>query len=166
MKICVLSDTHMARKAAGLPVILSETMKTADYIFHAGDIGDISLITALEAYAPVTAVAGNTDTEDMKRALGLKKIVSLEGMNFGLFHGHGEKGKTINRVLDCFRQDALDCIVFGHSHNPYIGYHNGTLLFNPGSPTDKRRNEYFSFGILDVGQRIVPRHVYFHKEGP
>jgi putative phosphoesterase len=161
MKIGVISDTHIPKKAKKLPGIVLDAMKDVDHIFHAGDISDISVLSELQKLAPVSAVAGNADPEELQRLLGEKKLITLGGRTFGLCHGHGEKGSTLKRVLECFQAEMPDCIVFGHSHNPYCEVHGKTLLFNPGSPTDKRRNECFSFGILEVKPEIVPKHIYF-----
>ncbi|MEL7656848.1 MAG: metallophosphoesterase family protein, partial [Bacillota bacterium] len=70
-------------------------------------------------------------------------------------------GKTLNRAIKCFENDYVDCIIFGHSHIPYCEFINNILLFNPGSPTDKRRNEFFSFGIIELGDKITAKHIYF-----
>jgi hypothetical protein len=59
----------------------------------------------------------------------------------------------------------VHAIIFGHSHIPYCAYHGGVLLFNPGSPTDKRRNEYFSFGVIETGETLSARIVYFDARG-
>jgi hypothetical protein len=63
--------------------------------------------------------------------------------------------------MKCFQDDDVDCIIFGHSHIPYNEFKNNILLFNPGSPTDRRRNEFFSFGLLELGDRIKARHIFF-----
>jgi putative phosphoesterase len=132
-----------------------------DHIIHAGDLVSLDVICDLEALASVTAVAGNVDSFETYEKLGEKKIVSLGNFNFGIYHGHGVKETTVQRVINKFRDDDVNCIVFGHSHNPYCQYHDGILLFNPGSATDRRRNMYYSVGILDVGKIIKPSIIYF-----
>ncbi|MGI5970946.1 MAG: metallophosphoesterase family protein [Oscillospiraceae bacterium] len=165
MKIGVISDTHIPRKAPHLPEIVYDIFKDADHIFHAGDISDLSVIEELGRLAPVTAVAGNTDLEELRRYLGESRIVSMGGKTFGIFHGHGIIGTTPDRARRKFENNKPDCIIFGHSHIPYCGYDGRTLLFNPGSPTDKRRNAFYSVGILEVGDMITPRLIYFNSEG-
>lgn len=105
--------------------------------------------------------SGNVDPIQIQEALGDKKIVTLNGYRIGITHGHGRTGKTLDRVINCFQNDDIDCIIFGHSHIPYSEYKNNVLLFNPGSPTDKRRNEFFSFGILDLENEIKAEHIFF-----
>lgn len=162
MQIGVLSDTHIPSRTKKLPDFVMDTLNNVDYIIHAGDINDKSVINALERLAPVIAVSGNTDTDELKQALGELKIFTLGRMKFGLCHGHGVKGNTLGRVVNNFKHITLDCIIFGHSHIPYCEYIENTLFFNPGSPTDKRRNELFSFGILEIESVINPRIIYFN----
>lgn len=165
MKIIVISDTHIPRRASALPPAVSEGLKGAGHIVHAGDITIPRVLSWLEELAPVTAVAGNADPPELKERLGEKKTVTLGGFRFGVFHGHGAKGSTLSRTMDCFRNDKVDCILFGHSHNPYCQWHGDILLFNPGSPTDKRRNPYFSYGVIETGEKLTPGIVYFNAGG-
>ncbi len=165
MKIGVLSDTHIPGKAKALPKAVLDAFAGADHIIHAGDILSTDVLNELGKLAPVTAVAGNIDPPELRYLLGEKKIILLGGFRFGIVHGHGSKGTTLGRAIKSFGHDDVDCIIFGHSHYPYCGYHEGILLFNPGSPTDKRRNMYYSAGLLEAGKRIKPRIFYFDKEG-
>lgn len=161
MKIGVLADTHIPGSAKVLPEIIFEAFQRVDHIIHAGDIASMEVLKALETIAPVTAVAGNVDPPFLKDQLGEKKILEAGGFNIGVFHGHGKKGKTVQRAIDCFRSDLVHCICFGHSHMPFCEYYGDILLFNPGSPTNKRREAFFSFGILEINQVIIPHIIYF-----
>lgn len=165
MKIGVIADTHLYRRMAPLPATVLDVFSDTDHIIHAGDIVGRDVITRLEALAPVTAVAGNLDTDQIRERYGEKKIVHTGGFSIGVCHGHGKGGKTMDRALLCFSGDDVDCIVFGHSHTPYIGYHDGILVINPGSPTDKRRNPYFSVGMIEINGVMRPRIVSFDREG-
>ena len=165
MKIGVLADTHLYHRPVPLPGIVLDIFADADHIIHAGDIVGPDVIPQLERLAPVTAVAGNLDPDEMRGRYGQKKIVHLGGFAFGVCHGHGKKGSTADRALACLGGEGVDCVVFGHSHIPYMGYHEGVLLFNPGSPTDKRRNQYYSVGIMDIGDIISPGLVFFDANG-
>ena len=165
MIIGVLADTHISGRAKRLPLFLIKSFRQADHIIHAGDITTMDVIASLEELAPVTAVAGNLDPADIQERFGEKKIIKLGDYNFGIFHGHGSKSNTGQRALDCFRNDWVDCIIFGHSHQPVCAHEGGILLFNPGSPTDKRRNMYYSFGLIEIDAEIRPRIIYFNKNG-
>lgn len=164
MKAGVLSDTHIPKRAKGLPEKVIQAFRNVDHIIHAGDITSPEVLSELERLAPVIAVSGNVDPEPLQKALGSKKIITLNGYTIGITHGHGSGGKTLDRAMKCFEKDDVDCIIFGHSHNPFCEYINGILMFNPGSPTDKRRNELYSFGILELEEEIKAKLIFFAKE--
>jgi putative phosphoesterase len=150
MLIGLVSDTHVPRRSKALPDWLLDGLQGVDLILHAGDLTDRSVLRALAAVAPVEAVAGNGDAPDLCAELGERKLLTLEGYRIGLVHGHGVKGNTLSRAMAAFADQHLNVIVFGHSHIPYQQWHEGTLLVNPGSPTDKRRQPQYSFGLLKL----------------
>ncbi len=150
MRIGVVSDTHIPRKARALPEALLQGLEGVELIIHAGDINKDYVIYELEEIAKVEAVAGNTDDDYMAGMLGKKRTVEAGGRRIGVIHGDGPSGTTLERVKKAFAGEKVDCIVFGHSHIPFNQVIDGVLYFNPGSPTDKRRQERFSFGILEV----------------
>lgn len=161
MKVGVLSDTHIPSRAKALPEVLLQAFKEVDYIIHAGDITSLEVLDTLNTLAPVIAVSGNVDPDKLREILSDKEIVALEGYRIGVTHGHGRTGKTLDRVIKCFQNEPVDCIIFGHSHIPYCEKKDHILLFNPGSPTDKRRNRFYSFGILELVSGIEARHIFF-----
>jgi phosphoesterase, MJ0936 family len=165
MKIGITADTHIPGKAKAIPEIVLDAFKNVDHIIHGGDIGGREVLDKLGELAPVTAVAGNTDDPELCRRLGERRILELGGIRFGLFHGHGNRGTTLKRTLERFADERLDCIIFGHSHIPFCQVRNGVLLFNPGSPTDKRRNPFYSFGIIETEPELSAQIIYFDKEG-
>lgn len=150
MKIAVISDTHIPRKSKVFPLKLLEGLKGVDLILHAGDINRDYVLYELEEIAPVQAVAGNTDDDDMVEWLGRKRTVQVGNFRIGLIHGDGSSGTTLERVRKAFEGDAVDCVVYGHSHIPAREVLDDVLYFNPGSPTDKRRQRFFSYGLLDI----------------
>ena len=161
MRIGVLSDTHIPGRAKKLPEELIREFQSVDHIIHAGDVTSDSVLNELELIAPVTAVAGNVDPQTLQQELGMKKLITLGGFRIGIVHGHGTYGKTADRAFLTFKDEAVDCIVFGHSHIPLCEYRENLLLFNPGSPTDRRRNKFYSFGILELDQIIQAKHHFF-----
>ncbi len=163
IRIGVLADTHIPGRAKELPTAVLQAFKDVERIIHAGDITSMGVIEQLAALTPVTAVAGNVDGPEIHQAFGEKAIIDTGHYRIGVVHGHGEKGRTPERAFERFKDDGVDCIIFGHSHMPYCQYHNGILLFNPGSPTDKRRNDYYSFGIIEIDTMVTPRLIYFNK---
>ena len=147
-----------------MPEVVLKTFEDVDAIVHAGDIMSMDILNILSQLAPVTAVAGNVDPPDLIESLGEKKILSFGKFTFGIFHGHGKKGKTLERTIQCFQNDKVDCIIFGHSHIPYCQWHGDILVFNPGSPKDKRRNPYYSFGLIEISENISPQLIYFDAD--
>ena len=160
MRIAVLSDTHL-RVGKSLPRFVWEQLTDIDMILHAGDLTHSGLLEELSCIAPTRAVRGNCDNWDV--SLPDKDIVECEGFRIGLIHGHSGKGKsTADRAYHAFQDTPVDLIVFGHSHMPYMEWQEGILLFNPGSPTDKRRELRYSMGLLEIQQRqVAAKHLYF-----
>lgn len=164
-RIGVLSDTHMPRMAKKLPHELLKGLQSVDLIIHAGDWSNESVYEALQEIAPVEGVAGNADSEGIIERFGLSKLLLIEGCRFGIVHGHGTKGTTESRALNTFVDEKVDCIIFGHSHIPVIKQIGDVLLFNPGSPTDKRRQSHFSYGIIELNNGIIhAKHVFYENK--
>lgn len=161
MKIVVLSDTHIPKRAKNLPSRLVKELKTADGIIHAGDWQSLEMVHQLQSYAPVNGVYGNTDGNDIKTIFPEKNILKLNGYTIGIVHGHGPRKTTERRAAESFSEEKPDIVIFGHSHIPFLRYVNGMLLFNPGSPTDKRKCPMYSFGILTLEQEIKVEHIFF-----
>lgn len=161
MKIGIVSDTHMPSRAKQLPKALVNGLKGVDLILHAGDYMELSVVKALEEIAPVEGVVGNNDGAQIRERFPMKQILTLNGYRVGLVHGDGMRKTTEQRAFETFADDGVDVIIFGHSHVPFSQTHQGILLFNPGSPTDKRRQTQYSFGILDFSAGIKAEHVFY-----
>lgn len=160
MRIAVLSDTHL-RVGSSLPRFVWENLTQIDMIIHAGDLTHMGVIEELACIAPVRAVRGNCDGWDV--SLPYRDLIECDGLRIGLIHGNGGRGKsTPERAYAAFEDTSVDLIVFGHSHMPFMEWRNGILMFNPGSPTDKRREPQYSFGLLDIQQgQVNAKHLYF-----
>lgn len=160
MKIGILSDTHI-RKGRTLPLFVWEALADVDMILHAGDVVTESVLTELALIAPVVAVKGNCDwwVSDLPD----KAIAQCGSIKVGLTHGFLGKGKsTSERAYNTFAHDSVDMIVFGHSHVPFKSIYNGILLFNPGSPTERRGQPNYSMGILTVNDDLFEvEHLFF-----
>lgn len=162
MRIGVLSDTHIPNRARQIPPVLFEIFAGVDLLLHAGDLAEEKVLLDLQALAPLAAVAGNMDSLILQQQLGHKKILEVAGFRLGLTHGHqgSDRSKTPQRALAEFAADQVDCVVFGHSHQPFLEKINGVLLFNPGSPTDRRREPRHSCGLLTLGDTIDAEIIY------
>ena len=151
VRIGVLSDTHLTLGDARLPALLARCQQHfagTELILHAGDVVDPQLLSLLPR--PVLAVRGNLDPPELPE----RRIVTVAEKRIGLIHGWGAKYDLEERVLRAFSGAEVDCIVYGHSHQPACHVVNGILLFNPGSPTDRRNAPFPSLGILSIGAEI------------
>lgn len=107
----LLSDTHgywderFATHFAG-----------CDEIWHAGDIGDIDIITRLEEIAPVRAVCGNIDYGILRRSLPEVQEFEIEGLKVWMTHIGGYPGKYSPGVTRILREKGIGLMVAGHSH--------------------------------------------------
>ncbi len=149
LTIGVLADTHMPTRARELPVSVIRGLHDADLILHAGDITTRDALEHIRKVGPpVLAVRGNQDAPDLAFALPIQRVVTVGEWRIGMTHGDGNWGTTAERARRAFTK--VDCVIFGHSHQPMNETVNGVLMFNPGSSTDRRREPAFSFGYLHV----------------
>jgi len=146
-KVGVISDTHIPHFKK-LPEAIWEHFAGVELIIHAGDLSILSVLDELETIAPVVAVQGNVEYEEVVLKLPIKREVVVGHCRVGIVHILGDS-KTHVRMA---RQEFPDArvVVFGHSHIPYNQEHDGQLLFNPGSATDRRRQPRCSIGLLYV----------------
>ncbi len=153
-KIGVISDTHIHDLASGARIaeaLLAGPFADVEMILHAGDVV-IPEFLDLFAGLTVCAVRGNMDPP--VSGIPHRRIVVVNGFRIGLIHGWGDAAGLESRVLAEFSRDAIDCLVYGHSHWPVSHCRDGILLFNPGSPTDKRRAASHTVGIIEVGESM------------
>jgi uncharacterized protein len=163
-KILILADTHMPKKGKELPEHLLSVLKAGvDFIIHAGDWSEKSVYEELSLYAPVYGVRGNVEKDEWAKQLPEKKVLQAEHMKIAIVHGHLGKGRTTpDRAFQLCIDDKTDLIVFGHSHIPFMEKRDKIILFNPGSPTDKRRQKKFSYGLLTINSNDYElQHHYF-----
>lgn len=163
MIIGVVSDTHLTGRSRKLPPVLIEGLRLADAILHAGDWMTLDVYEELSRIAPVQGVAGNGDGEEIIRHFGMKRVAVCEGIRIGIVHGHEGTGRTTpERARRAFLEDPPDIVVFGHSHIPLKEQAGSVLLFNPGSPTDKRRQPLYSYGLIHIrdGEFTAEHHFF------
>lgn len=161
MRVVVVADTHSPRRWKGCPPALAEPLSGADLILHAGDVCTAEVLELLGEFAPVQAVLGNNDLPEVA-AWGAPETLELEleGLAVAMIHDSGQAAARTLRMRRRF--PAADLVVFGHSHIPMDLTGDGVRVFNPGSPTDRRRQPYGTFGILDIDSgalvdaRIIP----------
>jgi|SRR5215204_6374282 len=151
MLIAVISDTHLPRGARRLPEACVERIAAADLVLHAGDFSTLAVLRELESIGPpVIAVHGNVDSADLRRLLPAERVVQAEGARIAMVHDAGPRAGRLERMRRRFGEHA-DVVVFGHSHLPlHKEAPDGFQIFNPGSPTERRRAPSHTMGLIDV----------------
>jgi uncharacterized protein len=158
--IAVISDTHLPRGQRRLPDACLVRLAAADLILHAGDFAAEEVLDFLESIGPpVAGVTGNVDSGALRRRLPVERVVEADGARIALVHDAGPATGRLERMRRRFPQ--ADAVVFGHSHIPLHEQRDSFQIFNPGSPTDRRREPRHTMGIARVknGQptfEIVP----------
>jgi putative phosphoesterase len=155
VKVVVLADTHAPRRWRSCPPRVAGHLHGADLILHAGDVCTAGVLDELAAYAPVRAVRGNNDGPDVT-AWGAGDIfeADLGSVHLAMVHDSGPAAGRAARLRRRFPH--ADLVVFGHSHIPVDQVTDGQRIFNPGSPTDRRRQPHGTLGVLDIdGSRLV-----------
>ncbi len=157
MRILALADTHAPRRWRGIPDGLREPLARADLILHAGDVCTADVLDALTGYAPLHVVLGNNDRPDVA-AWGAPETLELVlgGVRVAMIHDSGPREGRGRRMRRRF--PTADLVVFGHSHIPVDAVEAGVQLFNPGSPTDRRRQPVGTYGELEITDGRLVRH--------
>jgi putative phosphoesterase len=129
-----------------MPTSCIEVMRSADLILHAGDIVTDEVLDELKALGPgVEAVHGNMDSVALREKLPAQKTIEVNGASLALVHDSGPAVGRLERLRRRF--PGVDAVVFGHSHMPLHESREGFQIFNPGSPTERRRAPHRTMGI-------------------
>ncbi|RKY99540.1 MAG: hypothetical protein DRQ10_06020 [Candidatus Hydrothermota bacterium] len=162
MRVLVISDTHIPHRAKALPDKVLAELKNCDLVIHAGDFTTFDFYLELKALAPkLLAVHGNMDDYQLFDELPEKLVFELEGHKIGLFHGFGAPFGIEKKVIQKFRGDGVELIVFGHTHRPMDKTVDNIRLFNPGSPTDYIFAIKRSYGIIEVQpDKLITKIIY------
>jgi putative phosphoesterase len=159
VRIAIVSDTHMPRGARQVPEACVEAMRDADLIVHAGDLSGVEVLDWLESLGPpVRAVQGNVETAAVRKRLPESLEFSAEGHRIAVVHDAGPAKGRLERMRLRFPEAVA--VVFGHSHLPLHEEAGGFQIFNPGSPTERRRAPCRSFGLAEAGKSLTFRHVW------
>jgi putative phosphoesterase len=145
--IAIISDTHLPRGSRALPEVCVERLKAADLIVHAGDFSRLEVLEELKGYGPVIAVWGNTDDALLRAALPETAVIPVgDGRTLAVIHDAGPAQARLRRLRARF--PAAAAVIFGHSHIPlHEQAPDGFQIFNPGSPTDRRRQPRHTMGV-------------------
>ena len=162
MRLLVLADTHLtSADLASVPAGVVQALDRADVVLHAGDVVSAAALQALRDAVggrPFYAVLGNNDRQ-LTGILPESLLLDFDGAAIALVHDAGRREGRAARLHRRFPTAAM--VVFGHSHVPCneIGV-GAQILFNPGSPTQRRTQPHPTIGLVDVeGGRVRRREV-------
>jgi len=129
VRIGVVSDTH-----GYLDPQVLEAFAGVDHIIHAGDVMDATVLDALGAIAPVTAVAGNMDDGRLGK-LPREVAGKVGGVRFIVGHKRKRLLKRLSqgKIEGIGKHDLPELVICGHDHLPAVEWVDGTLYLNPGS---------------------------------
>lgn len=149
LEIALIADTHIPRGRRRLPQTCARQIAGADLLIHAGDFSTAAFYAELEALGtPLMAVHGNVDDAELRARLPERTVVEAGGVRIGVVHDAGPKRGRLARMHRAF-PDA-DAVVFGHSHLPLHEAEDAFQIFNPGSPTERRRAPGHTMGVAEV----------------
>ncbi len=163
LTIGVIADTHIypgSRRV--LPPEVVDLFRRAEVglIAHLGDVNTRGVLEELAEVAPLLAVQGNNDDPELQYLLPETIRLSVGSFRFGTLHGHGGRSAR-DQAIRKF-SGKVDCVLFGHSHKPLIEQHGTTILFNPGSATDRRWFDHFGIGLITVeAEKFTPDLVLY-----
>ncbi|WP_137145064.1 metallophosphoesterase [Mycolicibacterium sp. CR10] len=162
MRLLLIADTHVPKRARDLPAALWDAVAAADVVIHAGDWVEPALLDELEARsARLVACWGNNDGDELRRRLPERADVVLGGVRFTVTHETGGSAGRDERMAKAYPD--TDVLVFGHSHIPWdTRAKNGLRLLNPGSPTDRRRQPHCTYMTATVADGVL-RDVQLHE---
>jgi putative phosphoesterase len=154
VQLAIISDTHMPRGPRALPEACVERLRAADVIVHAGDLMTVAVLDLLRSFGPpVHAVHGNMDEPELLMKLPAVAALDADGARIVVTHDGGPAGGRLGRLRRRF--PGADAVIFGHSHIPLHESDGGFQIFNPGSPTERRRAPTHTMGIATAsGGRI------------
>ena len=159
MRVALLADTHLPRGDRRLPERCVEEIAAADLLLHAGDIRTAETLAWLRTLGtPVQAVRGNVDSPELAESLPEEVSIELEGVVVSMLHDAGPAKGRLARMQKRFPDS--DVVLFGHSHMPLHEERDGFQIFNPGSPTERRRAPKHTMGVAEIDTgRIELRHL-------
>jgi uncharacterized protein len=147
-RIGVLSDTHIPQRGARLPDAVLRHFEEVELILHAGDLSSLAVLDQLSSYAPVEAVRGNVEQQEVVVKLPFTRTLLVGGCEIGLVHILDEP--TYYRRTARMEFPTARVVIFGHSHIPLLEDADGLMLLNPGSAMDRRQQPHCTIAILTI----------------
>jgi hypothetical protein len=154
VELAIISDTHLPRGSRALPEACLARLRAADLIVHAGDFVTLEVLEELRRLGPVVGVHGNVDNAAVRAALPASAVIPVDGHRLAVTHDAGPAQGRLRRMRTRF--PGADAVIFGHSHIPlHERAPEGFEIFNPGSPTDRRRQPGHTMGVCHAGAELV-----------
>jgi putative phosphoesterase len=153
VEIAIISDTHLPRGSRALPAACLERLRAADLIVHAGDFSRLEVLEELRSLGDVVAVRGNIDEAQVRAMLPETAVVRAGDRRIAVIHDAGPAANRLRRLRARFPE--ADAVIFGHSHIPlHERSGDGFQIFNPGSPTDRRRQSHHTMGVCHADDHL------------
>jgi putative phosphoesterase len=151
LRAALLADTHMPRGSRRLPEACVRVVAGCDLVIHAGDFMRAEAYDEIAAIGPpLVAVYGNVDAPALVKRLPERVELDLDGAVIGVIHDAGPSKGRLARMHRAFPD--VSAVVFGHSHIPlHERAGDGFQIFNPGSPTERRRSPKHTMGVVEAG---------------
>ncbi len=161
----MIADTHIyAHSNRVIPPPVLDLFRRAGVglILHLGDVNSAWVLDELAEIAPLLAVAGNNDDDELQDRLPTSLRFRVGPHTFGALHGNG--GRSAKDQVKRTFGGKVDVALFGHSHIPFLDEFKGTTLFNPGSATDRRWHEHFGVGIVRVTEETIDPELILYTQ--
>ncbi|MER2134072.1 MAG: metallophosphoesterase [Arthrobacter sp.] len=154
-RVLLIADTHLPKRAKALPQQVWDEVETADLVVHAGDWVTKDLLNELqERSRELLGCWGNNDGPELRSRLPEVARTVVEGVRIAVVHETGTAKGRETRMQEAFPD--TDLLIFGHSHIPWDTIApNGLRLLNPGSPTDRRRQPYCTYMVVEIDDGSV-----------
>lgn len=175
-RLGLIADNHSRTEdGADVPEAVLRAFEGVDLVLHLGDAGTWGTLDRLATVAPVIAVlGGHNGASPDTRVGGLTRIETIEGVRIGMVHdliGRGAASDALSalrfngpprQVLRTLLGGEIDLLAYAGTHDPRIGWAEGMLLVNPGSPTLPAGREKGSLGhvaLIEIADGIASARV-------
>lgn len=135
VKITIIGDTHV-KSIIELPNEMIKEIEESDWVIHVGDYTFVDVLNSLidlkgERFK---GVYGNADPKQVWDKVPIKDVIEIEGKRIGITHpaSGGSHENIETKVIAEFKNDNVDIIIFGHTHEPSIHYKENLIIINPG----------------------------------
>lgn len=158
LKIFVVSDTH---GRINLFVNYAKTLEKPDLIIHLGDNVEDAYEIGKVMGVEVIVVKGNCDF--VSNSIDSEKLLIIKGKRIFITHGHRYSVKYgVSEIYNKGKEVNADLVLFGHTHSPFIINEKcGIIIMNPGSPTLPRGNSSYSFGVVEINEKLTTKIIEF-----